>query len=135
MDDLDLQVRLAAFRFLEDQMAAIGPEGTLRRPVLAQGFQFNGERVPIIGPQGIFKPRVLRAHKIHPPRARRTHLAHRLPQHAAGRSASTWSGARTTARTSSSVKWRLFMAVSAWSVNRTGRRLFLSRASCQRRAV
>ncbi len=28
--------------------------------MLAQGFLFEGQRVPLLGPQGIFKPRVCR---------------------------------------------------------------------------
>jgi putative restriction endonuclease len=31
----------------------------LRRELLAEGFRFDGQRVPLIGPQGIFKPAVL----------------------------------------------------------------------------
>lgn len=31
----------------------------LPRPLLAEGFQLDGVRVPLLGPQGIFKPRVM----------------------------------------------------------------------------
>jgi len=31
----------------------------LPREILAQGFVFDGQRVPLIGPQGIFKPALL----------------------------------------------------------------------------
>ena len=31
----------------------------LPRELLAQGFEFEGQRVPLVGPQGIFKPRLL----------------------------------------------------------------------------
>ncbi|HEX7089552.1 MAG TPA: HNH endonuclease [Longimicrobiales bacterium] len=55
--DLDQRVRLAAFRFLEEQTAVHGE--VLPRPVLAEGFVFEGRRVPLIGPQGIFRPAVL----------------------------------------------------------------------------
>jgi len=55
----DLAVRLAAFRFLEEQVRLSGEEGTLRRDVLERGFVYEGQRVPLVGPQGIFKPRVL----------------------------------------------------------------------------
>ena len=56
----DAQIRLAAFRFLEEQQRLAGDEGVLPRKVLAEGFVYEGQRVPLMGPQGIFKPRVLR---------------------------------------------------------------------------
>jgi putative restriction endonuclease len=52
----DLGVRLAAFDWLGQQVEVRGD--VLPRSLLAQGFVFAGERVPLIGPQGIFKPRV-----------------------------------------------------------------------------
>ena len=55
----DDAVRLAAFRFLEEQVRLAGDEGALRRTVLERGFEYEGQRVPLLGPQGIFKPRVL----------------------------------------------------------------------------
>ena len=55
--DFDQRVRLAAFRFLEEQTALHGE--VLPRSVLAAGFTFEGRRVPLIGPQGIFRPAVL----------------------------------------------------------------------------
>jgi putative restriction endonuclease len=58
MDDSDLRVRLAAFAFL-DQQTRRGAE-LLARQLLAAGFSFEGQRVPLLGPQGIFKPRVCR---------------------------------------------------------------------------
>lgn len=57
--DLDLRVRLAAFDFLERQVETHGD--VIDREVLAQGFEFDGQRVPLIGPQGIFKPAILPA--------------------------------------------------------------------------
>ena len=57
MPTLDTQVRLRAFEFLEE-LRQIHGEG-LPRTVLAQGFQFEGNRVPLVGPQGIFKPALL----------------------------------------------------------------------------
>jgi putative restriction endonuclease len=54
------QVRLAAFRFLEEQQRLAGDEGVLPRKLLSEGFVYEGQRVPLMGPQGIFKPRVLR---------------------------------------------------------------------------
>ncbi len=52
--DLDYRVRMAAFEFLEEQTQLRGE--VLPREVLAEGFAFDGQRVPLIGPQGIFKP-------------------------------------------------------------------------------
>lgn len=57
MSDLDARVRLAAFRFLYEQ--TVIPGDVLPRKTLEQGFTFNGERVPLISPQGIFTPRLM----------------------------------------------------------------------------
>jgi putative restriction endonuclease len=57
MSALDTQVRLRAFAFLEEQQKLHGD--ALPRSILARGFDFEGTRVPLIGPQGIFKPAVL----------------------------------------------------------------------------
>ena len=59
MDDPNALVRLAAFKFLDEQTRLASDDGALPRSVLAQGFNFEGERVPLLGPQGIFKPRLL----------------------------------------------------------------------------
>lgn len=59
MSDVDSLVRLAAFKFLEEQSRLVGQDGALQRTVLQQGFMYKGERVPLVGPQGIFKPRVI----------------------------------------------------------------------------
>lgn len=56
-EQLDLAVRQEAFRFLKQCFDVHGE--VVPYKVLSQGFQFNGVRVPLIGPQGIFKPRVL----------------------------------------------------------------------------
>jgi len=53
-------VRLAAFAFLEDRLFE-GAEETVSFEVLRRGFTFRGQRVPLLGPQGIFKPAVLPA--------------------------------------------------------------------------
>ena len=53
-------VRLAAFNFLDEQFRLAGDEKALKRTVLVAGFAFEGERVPLMGPQGIFKPRLIR---------------------------------------------------------------------------
>lgn len=58
VDDRDRRVRIAAFQWLSAQKSVHGE--ILRRDLLAQGFQFEGIRVPIVGPSGIFKPAVLK---------------------------------------------------------------------------
>lgn len=55
--DIDLQVRLAAFNWLSEQVNAHGD--VFPRKLLEQGFDFQGERIPLVAPQGIFKPRIL----------------------------------------------------------------------------
>jgi putative restriction endonuclease len=59
VSDIDARVRLAAFEFLEATRRRLGSEGAFSRALLAEGFIFEGQRVPLIAPQGIFKPRVL----------------------------------------------------------------------------
>lgn len=54
---LDESIRNAAFSFLAEQSRLHGE--VLPRDLLAAGFTFRGERVPLLGPQGIFKPRLL----------------------------------------------------------------------------
>jgi len=56
--DLDGRVRIAAFSFLDRQTHLHGD--VLPYAVLHEGFTFDGRRVPLLGPQGIFKPAVLR---------------------------------------------------------------------------
>jgi len=53
----DARVRSAAFDWLTTQVRVHGD--VLPRTILAQGFLFHGSRVPLVGPQGIFKPRIL----------------------------------------------------------------------------
>ena len=55
--NLDLRVRLAAFQWLAAHAELHGE--ALPRSVLAEGFEFDGVRVPLLNPQGIFKPRIL----------------------------------------------------------------------------
>jgi len=55
--ELDTAVRLQTFNFLRAEMTVHGD--VLPRTRLAQGFQFHGTRVPLLGPQGIFKPALL----------------------------------------------------------------------------
>jgi putative restriction endonuclease len=54
--DQDRQVRSAAFAWLRDQVSVHGP--VLPRDLLAAGFELRGVRVPLVGPQGIFKPQL-----------------------------------------------------------------------------
>lgn len=53
----DQTVRLAAFKWLEEQAKLYGD--VLPRELLVLGFQLSGQRIPLISRQGIFKPRVL----------------------------------------------------------------------------
>ena len=55
--DHDLQVRNATFHWLQAQIRIHGD--VLPRTLLQQGFEFPGERVPLVSPQGIFKPRMM----------------------------------------------------------------------------
>jgi putative restriction endonuclease len=55
--DLDTRVRTQAFQFLTEQTRLHG--GVVPRDLLERGFDFEGRRVPLIGPQGIFKPALL----------------------------------------------------------------------------
>ncbi|MBU1700612.1 MAG: HNH endonuclease [Candidatus Eisenbacteria bacterium] len=50
-------MRLAAFQWLSEQTQIHGE--VLPRNVLERGFDLDGHRVPLISPQGIFKPKVL----------------------------------------------------------------------------
>jgi putative restriction endonuclease len=56
-NELDARVRAAAFAFLTEQSGLHGD--TLPWSVLKQGFPFEGHRVHLLGPQGIFKPAIL----------------------------------------------------------------------------
>ena len=56
--NLDTRVRLEAFDFLRRLVERYGTT-ELPREVLARGFVFEGQRVPLLSPQGIFKPAVL----------------------------------------------------------------------------
>jgi putative restriction endonuclease len=55
--DRDQRVRLMAFQWLRAQMDVIGD--VLPRSILSEGFMFEGTRVPLVGPQGIFKPGIM----------------------------------------------------------------------------
>ena len=51
----DTRFRNAAFDWLTRQVSILGD--VLSRATLSQGFELDGQRVPLIAPQGIFKPR------------------------------------------------------------------------------
>jgi putative restriction endonuclease len=53
----DKRVRLAAFEWLAEQMEV--HDEVLPRRLLERGFIIDGHRVPLISPQGIFKPKLL----------------------------------------------------------------------------
>ncbi len=53
----DHRVRLAAFDWLQQQVDLYGD--VLTRDLLRRGFEYDGERIPLVSPQGIFKPRIL----------------------------------------------------------------------------
>ena len=55
--DIDKQIRLAAFNWLQEQVDKHGD--VLNRDKLAQGFKFKDTRIPLVSPQGIFKPKQL----------------------------------------------------------------------------
>lgn len=52
---MEAQIRIAAFKWLEQQTALHGD--VLPYKLLHQGFEYQGERVTVIGQQGIWKPR------------------------------------------------------------------------------
>jgi putative restriction endonuclease len=56
--DIDLQVRVTAFNWLSEQVTSQG-EDVLPRKLLEQGFEFQGQWIPLLAPQGIFKPKIL----------------------------------------------------------------------------
>src|SRR5215510_13635426 len=57
-DDVDAAVRLRAFDFLADLRQRFS-DAPFPRGVLDRGFDFYGTRVPLVCPQGIFKPAIL----------------------------------------------------------------------------
>ena len=52
---METEVRRAAFSWLNEKIALYGE--TLPRDLLAGGFTYNGIRVTLIGPSGIWKPK------------------------------------------------------------------------------
>lgn len=51
----DIDIRRAAFAWLAEQMELHGQ--VLSRELLSAGFLYEEERIPLVSPQGIFKPR------------------------------------------------------------------------------
>jgi hypothetical protein len=88
VSELDHRVRLAAFAFL-DRLRA--DADVLQREALSRGFDFEGQRVPLMNPQGRCKPRVcvwpLSITKV-PVRGDVTARQDELPQGVCGRSVS-----------------------------------------------
>jgi len=52
---MDEQMRLAAFKWLQEQILIYGDD--LPRIILEKGYEFQGERITLIGPSGIWKPK------------------------------------------------------------------------------
>ena len=50
------QIRIAAFHWLKEQTTIFGE--VLPRVLLEKGFEYQGQRVTLIGPSGIWKPKV-----------------------------------------------------------------------------
>ena len=57
MPSLDEQIRLTAFDWLRDQTQKY--DQVLSIELLRKGFVFNNDRIPLVAPQGIYKPRVM----------------------------------------------------------------------------
>jgi len=55
--DFDMQIRLRAFEWLSEQTDV--HDDILPRELLRQGFMFGEQRIPLVSPQGIFKPKLL----------------------------------------------------------------------------
>lgn len=53
----DFRIRQEAFQWIEAQRAICGD--ALPRGVLQDGFVLEGERIRLVGPQGIFKPKCM----------------------------------------------------------------------------
>src|SRR5687767_5499231 len=55
--DFDLKVRMHAFAWLTDRTQVYGD--VLPRTMLEEGFYLDQHRIPLVSPQGIFKPQIL----------------------------------------------------------------------------
>lgn len=59
-DSDDVAIRIATFEFLSRVGSHQGESWpVVSRAVLSEGFEFAGRRIPLVGPQGIFKPAVV----------------------------------------------------------------------------
>ncbi|MCK4665047.1 MAG: HNH endonuclease [Bacteroidales bacterium] len=52
---MDDQIRIAAFKWLDDLSVKFGD--TLNRKILEEGFIYQNQRITVIGPKGIWKPK------------------------------------------------------------------------------
>lgn len=52
---METEIRAAAFQWMKSRYEMHG--GTIPREILEQGFVFQGQRITVIGPAGIWKPR------------------------------------------------------------------------------
>lgn len=59
---MDQVIRMEVFKFLEEQIRFY--DDVLPFSVLSEGFHFHGKRVPLLGPQGIWKPAILEKYPI-----------------------------------------------------------------------
>lgn len=57
MYSIDEQIRIAAFNWLKQQIEIHGD--VLSRELLQTGFLFENEKIPLVSPQGIFKPKFM----------------------------------------------------------------------------
>ena len=55
--NIDQNIRIAAFSWLSDQVEIYGD--VLPRDLIAKGFIFENKPIPLVSPQGIFKPKIL----------------------------------------------------------------------------
>lgn len=55
--DIDHKIRMAAFSWLANQQNLIGD--VLPRKLLEKGFIYDNLRIPLVSPQGIFKPKIM----------------------------------------------------------------------------
>ncbi len=54
---MDEHIRMAAFKWLEEQTSVFGD--VFPRELLIKGFYLNEQRITLVGPQGIWKPKAL----------------------------------------------------------------------------
>lgn len=64
--DIDLQVRLAVFNWLSEQVNSHGD--VLPTKLLEQGFEFQGQRISLVAPQGFSSRKSLICHSPLQPR-------------------------------------------------------------------